>query len=927
MATPGSNLIWQFLQLDALPNTNHSECLVGAYYVPPARGPVQRYWQRPRSNGVFYVPPAQASVQCFVHMPPAQVPVRRSWKRWRSNGAFYVPPAQKRDRCSGSDPTRMILCELHNVYIHITLLESNENDAHILGKFYFVQKVSRIWCRCRIKSTCALKCETWAVTAEDMRKLARNEASMLRWMSIVSVHTRQSTNGWKYTESIQSVFYPDCGMHAFQGGYLLFSSRDQKGRLQSDLAVFLQLDAFPNANHSENVVGAFYVSPAQEPVRRHWHRPRLDSAFYVPPAQELVWRYWHWPRSVGTFYMPLAQEPVKWTWHRPHLDGAFYVQGELATATILVLLDSTGLVKHIISHNASGPEGLFVEWKAEEVPSSDEHDWAVVGNAVGYKLDRQSESVTINSKTETRKKYNISFDILDLKSLKTNSVHHGWKYFIFILKDGTTYPALHFHSGGSSEFFSLLSQHVCIQMSPNDNRLWIVEDHDPGFSKVTSFFRDALLQPSHMNSRPLDEIAVMFNEDLPGMEINQQDEPGFEVITKKPDKVHSVRFRQNNQTKFKRTKLPPPPETSRGEPLQAHQWTSFLDAEGKVTNIDEVKKIIFRGGIEPTMRVEVWKFLLDYYKWDSTKKSREEERKRKVDDYFKMKLQWKTISAEQESRFTKLKDSKTLIEKDVSRTDRTHKFFEGDGNHNLQVLNDILRTYCMYNFDLSYVQGMSDLLSPILVIMENEVDAFWCFAGFMETVCSNFEMDQQGMKTQLAQMHTLMQFVDPELCSYLESHDSGNFYFCFRWLLIVFKREFSFPDIQRLWEVLWTGLPCKNYHLLICLAILDNEKATLMENRFGFTEILKHINDMSFTINVDQILNKAESISLQLKKCKKLPQAIKEILELGASSSSPSASSNSSGSTTPAAGNSQCQYPNPNKDYCSGTVTDHFTNG
>lgn len=33
-----------------------------------------------------------------------------------------------------------------------------------------------------------------------------------------------------------------------------------------------------------------------------------------------------------------------------------------------------------------------------------------------------------------------------------------------------------------------------------------------------------------------------------------------------------------------------------------------------------------------------------------------------------------------------------------------------------------------------YVQGMSDLLSPILVVMENEVDAFWCFVGFMEMV-------------------------------------------------------------------------------------------------------------------------------------------------------------------------------------------------
>ena len=43
-------------------------------------------------------------------------------------------------------------------------------------------------------------------------------------------------------------------------------------------------------------------------------------------------------------------------------------------------------------------------------------------------------------------------------------------------------------------------------------------------------------------------------------------------------------------------------------------------------------------------------------------------------------------------------------------------------------------TYGMYNFDLGYVQGMSDLLAPILVVTENEVDAFWCFAGFMDRV-------------------------------------------------------------------------------------------------------------------------------------------------------------------------------------------------
>lgn len=38
---------------------------------------------------------------------------------------------------------------------------------------------------------------------------------------------------------------------------------------------------------------------------------------------------------------------------------------------------------------------------------------------------------------------------------------------------------------------------------------------------------------------------------------------------------------------------------------------------------------------------------------------------------------------------------------------------------------------------------------------------------------------------------------------------------------------------------MWTGLPCENFHLLVCCAILDSEKQKIMEENYGFNEILK----------------------------------------------------------------------------------------
>ncbi|XP_063783525.1 TBC1 domain family member 15 [Pseudophryne corroboree] len=525
-----------------------------------------------------------------------------------------------------------------------------------------------------------------------------------------------------------------------------------------------------------------------------------------------------------------------------------------------------------------------------ERQNSYETEWDMV-NTVSFKK-KQFANGGVQSPIYVQSKWSFLFSLTDLKSIKQNKEGMGWSYFVFCLKDDVILPALHFHQGGSELLLECLEKYVVLCESEQDSRILLVNCYnrslsqsfenlheeptdsllqkfkkDPytatmvKFSKVTNFLADTIrgTDPS-TRRRPPQEMADFLGDAIPDLKINQQEESGFEVIT--------------------RIDVGTRPEVHRRDPVTTLEWDRNMDLEGRVRNVDHIKNIIFKGGLCHALRKEAWKFLLGYFPWDSTREERAQLQKRKTDEYFRMKLQWKSVSEEQENRNSRLRDYRSLIEKDVNRTDRTNKFYEGQDNPALILLHDILMTYCMYDFDLGYVQGMSDLLSPVLYVMENEVDAFWCFVSYMDQMHQNFEEQMQGMKTQLVQLSTLLRLLDSGFCSYLESQDSGYLYFCFRWLLIRFKREFSFHDILQVWEVMWTDLPCQNFHLLICCAILESEKKQIMERNYGFNEILKHINELSMKLDVNDVLCKAEAISLQMMKCKDLTSAVCEVLGL-----------------------------------------------
>ena len=57
---------------------------------------------------------------------------------------------------------------------------------------------------------------------------------------------------------------------------------------------------------------------------------------------------------------------------------------------------------------------------------------------------------------------------------------------------------------------------------------------------------------------------------------------------------------------------------------------------------------------------------------------------------------------------------------------------------------------------MTYAQGMNDVLSRFFVVMECEVESYWCFTLYLETIYKDFLED--GMLHKLGKCHFEYEF-------------------------------------------------------------------------------------------------------------------------------------------------------------------------
>uniref|UniRef100_A0A915IGJ3 Rab-GAP TBC domain-containing protein n=1 Tax=Romanomermis culicivorax TaxID=13658 RepID=A0A915IGJ3_ROMCU len=321
------------------------------------------------------------------------------------------------------------------------------------------------------------------------------------------------------------------------------------------------------------------------------------------------------------------------------------------------------------------------------------------------------------------------------------------------------------------------------------------------------------------------------------------------------------------------------PEEGLYEKVAWDFWRSCTNPDGQIEDDLSLRKAIFFGGLDQTLRKEAWPFLLNVYPWNSTFEQRDQIR----NDLF---LEYQNIRKKRLKGALKMGAKawtyvETTVAKDVVRTDRKNPFFTGENNPNLEKMRNILLNYAAFCPQIGYVQGMSDLLAAVLIVLNEESDAFWCFAGLIQrSIFVEAPKNDTNMKLNIEYLRYLIKLMSPTFYDHLATCQDGlDLLFVHRWILLCFKREFVADDAMRIWESCWSNYQTSYFHLFVCLAIVSVYGEDVVQQKLPYDEILLYFSSLAMHMNVDVVLRKARGLLYRFERRDKIPCTLANVCQ------------------------------------------------
>ena len=335
--------------------------------------------------------------------------------------------------------------------------------------------------------------------------------------------------------------------------------------------------------------------------------------------------------------------------------------------------------------------------------------------------------------------------------------------------------------------------------------------------------------------------------------------------------------------------------------------SSILDKKQKL-----IEKLIEDGLPDdlPILRAYSWKILLNYLPEEPKKWEETLTKKRAEYNSFKQFVE-KKLEKEINEKTYKSKDILEQIIKDVYRTNTQIAFFfeptnkknvknkeefikmfdrrknctfsnveeiyydEKENEIHADVLKRILFIYTVFSPEISYHQGMNELLAPIYYCYsydktyteeteENiEADSFWSFHYLMSKVSQSFVSSKDnGLELKSFIFQKCLEYIDDEIAQNLQRMNLKNEYFCYRWFILLFSQEFEINDLLKLWDLVFCQEDKYYYIYFIGIAILIMKKDILVNGEmYDAMQSLQNFMD----IDILELIRKTKEINRENK--------------------------------------------------------------
>lgn len=285
------------------------------------------------------------------------------------------------------------------------------------------------------------------------------------------------------------------------------------------------------------------------------------------------------------------------------------------------------------------------------------------------------------------------------------------------------------------------------------------------------------------------------------------------------------------------------------------QFQRCLTAD--VVSLVELRKLGWNGIPKPH-RGLAWKLLLGYVPTNEQRRTQTLQRKRA--EYKDAMAQHYNI--DDNSRTLQEQETLRQVLVDVPRTAPEIPLFRHDRIK--RVLTRLLYIWAMRHPASSYVQGINDLATPLIIVFladyydgqdvldghvmnhlgddrldELEADVYWCLTNLLSGIQDHYTADQPGVQRMVKRLEELVQRIDANLCQHLRNEGVQFLQFSFKWMNCLLLREFHLRCIPRLWD---TYISERNgfedFHVYVCAAFLCQFSSQLQgmafDELFGF---------------------------------------------------------------------------------------------